>query len=211
MKVISVNIGKKKTVKWQGKAVETGIFKFPVSEAIFLGTEDVVGDDVIDRKYHGGVDKACYAYGAEAYHFWEPYYPEATSSFGAFGENLTIENFLEEHVFIGDHYQIGDAIVEVSQPRQPCMKLGIRFENQKIVKDFINAPYPGAYLRILKEGFVQKGDKCSLIHRPKNSISLAEVHSLFGKTKAADLAQKAIATEALAESCRIDLKRIYSL
>ncbi|MGK0384868.1 MAG: MOSC domain-containing protein YiiM [Bacteroidia bacterium] len=98
MKVKSVNRGEARLVDWRGKKVSTGIFKYPVEGAIFLGTEDVVDDDVVDRKYHGGVDKAVYAYSADHYPFWKEQYPALDWSLGMFGENLTIEGLDESRM-----------------------------------------------------------------------------------------------------------------
>src|SRR5690606_29793566 len=127
MKVISTNGGERRSVRWSGKMYETGIFKFPVKEGISLGFSDVVGDAVVDRKYHGGEDKACYAFSKDEYSFWENRYPKIEFTDGMFGENLTIEGLNETELFIGDTFQIGDAIIQVSEPRQPCVKLNIRF------------------------------------------------------------------------------------
>ena len=95
MKVVSVNIGEKRTVNYKGKIVETGIFKSPVETPIFLGETGVETDAVIDRRYHGGIDKAVYAYSQNHYAYWKKIYPELDWKFGMFGENLTISN-LEE-------------------------------------------------------------------------------------------------------------------
>ena len=137
MLVKSVNIGNKQDVLWNGKTVSTGIFKKSVL-SIKLGKEDVDLDDVVDRKYHGGIDKACYIYSFNHYAFWQKLYPNVELNFGMFGENITIEGLNEKTVYIGDIYRIGGATVKVTQPRQPCFKLGVRFSDQKIIKQFIN-------------------------------------------------------------------------
>lgn len=212
LKVISTNIGKKESVNWKGKIVETGIFKKPVQEAIYLGQTDVEKDNVIDRKYHGGIDKACYAYSSNHYNFWKEQFPEVDLTFGAFGENLTIEGLDENQINIGDQFQIGEeVIVEVAQPRQPCMKLGIRFNDQKVVKTFINENFPGVYFRVLKEGRVASGDKLIPHKESIDNLSLAEVHSLLSKNKNVDLAKKAILMNKLADSYKEDIKRVYNL
>jgi MOSC domain-containing protein YiiM len=211
LKVVSVNIGKKKSVNWKGKQVETGIFKYAVSQPIFLGKEDVKNDDVIDRKYHGGIDKACYIYSADHYPFWKEKYPDADTQWGAFGENITIENLDESQIFIGAQYNLGEAIVEISQPRQPCFKLGIRFENPLIVKDFFQSKFPGIYLRVIKEGNVKKGDSMQLISTPKNGVTVLEVHSLFNSNRQNyELSKKEIAEEKLAINYKKDLIKMFS-
>lgn len=211
MKVISVNIGKKRSVDWKGKQVETGIFKYAVNHPIFLGKEDVLKDDVVDRKYHGGVDKACYLYSKDHYPFWKEKYPDADTQWGAFGENITIENLDESKIFIGAQYQLGTAKVEISQPRQPCFKLGIRFENPMIVKDFFQSKFPGIYIRILEEGSVNVGDNMTLISSPSDGITVADVHSLFNVNKEnKTLGKKAIEENKLAINYKKDLIKMFS-
>lgn len=179
MKVIAVNIGERRTIKWRGKDVETGIFKYPVEGHITLEAEDVVDDDVIDRKYHGGRDKACYIFSADHYDYFKKLYPELEFQPGMFGENITVEGLNESDMHLGDIYQLGDAKVAISQPREPCFKLGARFETQKILKQFINAPYPGAYLRIIEIGKVKAGDEMKLIQKGHSTANLAEVYRLL--------------------------------
>jgi MOSC domain-containing protein YiiM len=178
MKVKSVNIGNKKEVKWKGKKVFTGIYKFSTEE-IFLDFEEVKLDEVVDRKYHGGIDKACYIYSANHYKFWSTLYPNLDFIDGMFGENITISDLDESKIFIGDIYKLGDATVQVTQPRQPCFKLGIRFGNQKIIKQFINQPYPGIYLKVIERGKVKKGDYFQLIERQHDSLSVVEIWDLL--------------------------------
>lgn len=212
MKIISTNIGQRREVNWKGKILETGIFKSPVNTSIYLGTTDVKDDQVIDRKHHGGIDKACYAYSADHYSFWSSIFPNVDMTHGAFGENLTIEGLNENEIKIGDQYQIGkDVIVEVSQPRQPCLKLGIRFNDQKIVKHFINEPFSGVYLRIIQEGNVENGDVFKLVHRVDQNLNVAQVHSLLSKDKNVELAKIAILMDELASSYKQDIQRIYQL
>lgn len=212
LKVISTNIGEKRSIDWKGKIVETGIFKKPTHEAIYLGQTDVEKDKVVDRKHHGGIDKACYAYSSDHYPFWQEQFPDVDFTFGAFGENLTIEGLDESKINIGDQFKIGEeVIVEVAQPRQPCMKLGIRFNDQKVVKRFINENFPGVYFRVLNEGWVVSGDTIIPHKESKSNLSLVEVHSLLSKNKNEDLAKKAILMDELAFSYKEDIKRVYKL
>lgn len=175
MKVISVNIGKMKKVQWKNKTYETGIYKFPVKESIFLGKEDVVGDAVIDRNYHGGFDKAVYAYSENHYTFWKKLYPDLEFNYGMFGENLTISNLLEEEICVGSIYQLGGAKIQVTKPRQPCVKLGIRFQDAKVIKQFWNSTKSGIYFKVLETGKVAINDVLILLEEAKNTPSIAEV------------------------------------
>jgi len=176
MKVISVNIGNKKIVRWKNKIYETGIYKFPVDLAIFLGKEDVKNDSVVDRKYHGGIDKAVYAYGENHYAFWQKLYPDLKFNYGMFGENLTVTNLLEEEINIGDIYQLGGAKIMVSKVREPCVKLGIRFQDVKIIKQFWNTTKCGVYFKVLEMGEVNKNDVFIPLEKAINTPSVAEVY-----------------------------------
>ena len=112
MKVISLNIAKPTEISWRGKAITTGIYKSSVAGPIFLDKEGLENDAVIDRKYHGGMDQAVYAYGHNHYQFWKELYPLLTFSNGFFGENLTVSNLDETKIQVGDIYELGETIVK---------------------------------------------------------------------------------------------------
>lgn len=176
MIVKSVNIGKKRVVNYKGKIVETGIFKSPVNTPIFLGEEDVVNDAVIDRRYHGGIEKAVYAYSEQHYEYWKALYPNLDWNYGMFGENLTISNLEETAICVGSQYKLGEAIIEVTKPREPCSKLGIVFGTQKVVKQFWNSTKSGVYFKVLQTGNVSKGDVLILLKKAENTPSIADVY-----------------------------------
>jgi MOSC domain-containing protein YiiM len=210
MIVISTNIGEPKTIVWHGKKVQTGIYKFPVDHPIFLGTEDVENDHVMDRKYHGGVDKACYLYSADHYTWWKEFYPELEMPWGMFGENLTVEGLHENEINVGDIFEIGEAVVQTTQPRQPCYKLGIRFQNPKVVKQFVESGFPGVYVRVLKNGMVKTGEKM-ILKEKSNSISIQKVFELlYTDNFQEELLKQALNNPFLAESCRRDLLKRWS-
>ncbi|MDO9613211.1 MAG: MOSC domain-containing protein [Bacteroidota bacterium] len=209
MQVLSANIAQPTTIQWRGQEVLTGIYKYAVETAIFLNSEDVDNDHVLDRRYHGGIDKACYLYSADHYPFWKDKFPELKWEWGMFGENLTVKGLNESDVRIGDRFQIGGAIVQVSQPRQPCFKLGVRFGDQKVVDDFWNSPFPGVYVRILQPGNVAKGDQFTLLESNQDSLSVDQVFSVFRRKRTdIDLIKKAIDEPFLAESCRKDIQKL---
>lgn len=183
MRVVSTNIGEKISFDWNGKKIETGIFKNPVQHSISLGQTDVKGDVVTDRENHAGIDKACYFYGANHYSFWKDKYPKLDFEFGMFGENITLDFVDETIIRIGNIYQIGNAIVQVSEPRIPCFKLGYKFNNQGVIKEFINSSYSGFYVRVLKEGEVKTGDEFELIEQNKNDFSVEDAFSLLSYNK----------------------------
>ncbi|MBA4410431.1 MAG: MOSC domain-containing protein [Bacteroidota bacterium] len=209
MQIISTNIAQPLTIEWRGQQIQTGIYKYGVETPIFLGKEDVENDHVLDRRYHGGEDKACYLYSADHYPFWKTKYPDLDWQWGMFGENLTVRGLDESEIYIGDTYQFGEAVIQVSQPRQPCFKLGFRFGNQKVVDDFWSLPYPGFYVRVLQPGKVQKGNEFVLLDRDTDCLSVSQVFSIFRSIPTdRKLIQKAIENQFLAESCRRDIQKI---
>ena len=208
MKVIATNIAKIKEISYQGKNVKTGIYKYPVAKGIYLGEQDVQDDNVVDRRFHGGKDKACYLYGMVAYSFWKQEYPDLEWNYGMLGENLTVLGLDERLMRIGEQYKIGEAIIEVSQPRQPCYKLGIRFGSQSIIKKFINTTYSGVYVRVLKNGWVKPEDAMELILEKPENPSIAEVfYCLYQSELKSSLLDKVLNCEELPENNKKDIQR----
>jgi len=208
MQIISTNIAKPKTILWRGQQVKTGIYKTPTTKPIFLGKEDVQGDEVSDRKHHGGEYKACYLFSADHYPYWENLYPNLDWNWGMLGENLTVSGLDETKIYIGDIYKIGTALVQITQPREPCYKFGIKFGTQQVLKQFIQHGRPGTYVKILKEGFVRTNDSIILVESKKNSLTIAQFFNLlFAEDKDLGLLKLAINNEALPEKKREKLKK----
>jgi len=208
MKIISTNIGKATTFLWNGREEQTGIFKYPTDEPLFLSKMDVLKDTVIDREHHAGINKACYLFPSDHYPYWKGMYPELNWDWGMFGENLTVEGLDESIMRIGDIYKIGNAIVQVSQPREPCYKLGVRFGNAKILKEFIDYGYSGTYVRILEEGEVKNGEELILQEKSENTLTVKECFQIIlAKQKDPVLLQKAINNPSLPEYKRDRLKK----
>ena len=198
MQVTSTNIAQPTIILYRGKKVTTGIYKTPTQEPIYLGKSDVKGDEVTDRKYHGGEFKACYLFSEDHYAYWKNLYPNLDWNWGMFGENLTINGLDETKIMIGDVYKIGSALVQITEPREPCFKLGVKFGSQKVVKQFVNHGYPGTYVRVLEEGFVKTGDVFTLIEPGKNSLTTAQFYNLlFSKDKNQEHLALAVENEAL--------------
>lgn len=186
----------------------TGIYKYPVDEPLYLDTEDVQGDTVVDRKYHGGTYKACYLFSADNYPYWKEKYPLLDWNWGMFGENLTMQGLDESELRIGSTYKLGNALVQITQPREPCYKLGIRFGNQDILKQFVDHGLPGTYVRVLEPGNVSVGDTMELVEESTNPLSVQQFyHLLFAKTKDQDVLQMAIQNDALPLRKREKLKK----
>lgn len=178
MKIISTNIGKPTSFLWNGKEEKTGIYKVPTDQAIYLTKNDVMSDEISNRLNHGGYYKACYVFSAEQYPYWKNLYPELDWTWGMFGENLTLAGFDEKQVYLGDIYRVGEALVQVSQYREPCYKLGVKFGSQQVIRQFIAHGYGGTYLSILEEGYVEVGQKFTLEDRPETTLSVADLFQL---------------------------------
>ena len=176
MKIIATNIGEKREVNWKGKLVTTGIYKSPTTEPIFLDTEDVRGDSLCDRENHGGIDQAVYGYSLAYYEYWKPLYPNLEWTVGGmFGENLTIDVLDETKIHVGDQFKIGEEVViEATKSRQPCMKLGVRFNDMKIVKQFWRTNMPGVYFKVIHKGNVKAGDTLKQIKSCPENITIAQ-------------------------------------
>jgi MOSC domain-containing protein YiiM len=182
MKVISVNIGEKEKLIYKGEEIITGILKYPVDKFISLGKEDVVDDSVVDRRYHGGEDQAVYAYSKNHYNYWSALFPNLDWHFGMFGENLTITNLDETEICVGNVYNLGETIIEVTKPRTPCKKLGIVFKTQHFLKQFWNTTKSGIYFKVIKIGKVAINDELILIRSIKNSPTISEVYNAKKKS-----------------------------
>lgn len=176
MKIIATNIGEKREIDWKGKMVTTGIYKFPIDTPVFLDIETVKEDTICNREVHGGIDQAVYGYSLKHYSFWKEKYPNLEWSYGMFGENLTIDDLDETKIHVGDTYKVGECIVEVTKPRQPCMKLGVRFNDMKIVKQFWNTTMSGVYFKILQTGNVQSGDVFEQIKSCPENPTIADIY-----------------------------------
>jgi MOSC domain-containing protein YiiM len=201
MKILSVNVGLPREVSWQGKLVTTGIFKEPLDGPVMMRTLNLDGDGQADLTVHGGASKAVYAYPSEHYDYWRAELPGVDLPWGMFGENFTTEGLLEEAVYIGDKFRIGETEVMVTEPRMPCYKLGIKFGRADIIKRFLASRRTGFYFAVAREGTVSAGDAAELVGREQQEISVADITRLYAFEKN-DLKslRRAIEVEALPEN-----------
>ena len=207
MKIISTNTAKPTTFIWNDKEVVTGIYKTPTDRPIYLGKECVKGDEVSDRKVHGGEFKACYLFSADHYGYWKALYPNLNWDWGMFGENLTVSGLDEKNIHIGDVYKLGDALTQITQPREPCFKFAHKFGSPDALKQFIEHGNPGTYVRVLKEGHVKTGDTLTLVESATNSLSVFDFFTLlFAKEKNQMVLKAAIQNESIPTSKRNKLK-----
>lgn len=177
MKLLSVNVSKPIPAPVDGKSYQTGIYKAAVAGRVWLSRLNLAGDGQADLKNHGGPDRAVYCYPQENYAFWAAELDRDDFRFGQFGENLTLQGLLENVVCIGDSYRIGEALIQVSQPRVPCYKLADKMGLPGFAKTFLRANRPGFYARVLEEGWVAAGDSIALVDADPLRMTVAEVNS----------------------------------
>jgi len=204
VKILSVNVGLPREVEWRGKAVRTSIFKSPVAGRVKVTKLNIAGDKQSDLSVHGGADKAVYVYPAGHYGFWRAEVPGVELSWGAFGENLTVEGALDEgRVQIGDRFRAGSAEFIVTQPRMPCFKLGIRFNRPDMVKRFLHSRRTGFYFAVTREGELGTGDSFDLVAKGEGGVTVADIVELYAADAAnQELLRKATELSALPESWR---------
>jgi MOSC domain-containing protein YiiM len=183
----------------------TATYKEPVTGAVWLGREGFEGDEQADRRFHGGVDKAALVYSADHLKPWEKTF-FTDLPYGAFGENISVSGVVEADVCVGDIYTLGEARVEVSQPRQPCWKQARRWRIHDLVVQMNRTGRTGWYLRVLREGLVKAGDRFVLEERPCSDWTVSRAHQLMHFKKHDSEGARALAAcPALSESWRSEM------
>ncbi len=184
----------------------TAIFKKPVAGPVQAGWLGLAGDSQADARHHGGRDKAILAYSADHFPAWRQHPLLTGMTGGGFGENLTISGLTEEGVCIGDGWRIGDVLVEVTQPRQPCWKLARRWQAPDLVKQVVANGYTGWYLRVLEEGVLQAGQEVTLEHRRHPEWTIAAANAvMYDKRMPQESIRSLIALPELSEAWKDEL------
>src|SRR5229473_8026520 len=196
-KVLSVNVGGPREFEYGGRPAQSAIWKLPAVGRIAARGVNLAGDDQADRKAHGGPDKAIYAYAIEDTRWWERELGRSLS-YGEFGENLTSEGIEVNDALVGERWAIGTAVFEVSEPRVPCWRLGVRMNDKMFPRRFTEALRPGTYLRIVVEGEVGAGDEIRVVERPAHDLTIREVFRIY--TRDRDEAQRLLAVPQMSES-----------
>jgi len=174
-RILSINIAtESKAQSWTESGNRTGIDKRSVEGLVLFGNDCVAGDNVVDRKHHGGYDKAVYAYASEDGQWWEEKIGREIHP-GIFGENLTTTGIDVSGAVIGERWQIGDLLLEVAEPRIPCRVFAGFWNRSTLIKEFTEANRPGAYLRIIEEGMAERGALIEVISRPDHGITIADI------------------------------------
>jgi MOSC domain-containing protein YiiM len=198
-KVLAVNVGMPREFEYDGHPARSAIWKSPVAGRIAARGVNLAGDEQADREAHGGPDKAVYAYAVEDARWWEREVGRSLA-YGAFGENLTTEGIEVNDALVGERWEVGSALLEVSQPRVPCWRLGVRMNDKRFPRRFTKALRPGAYLRIVVEGELGAGDAIRVVERPDHDLTIRDVFRIY--TRDRHEAGRLLAVPRLSESWR---------
>ncbi|HSZ53742.1 MAG TPA: MOSC and FAD-binding oxidoreductase domain-containing protein [Caulobacteraceae bacterium] len=202
-RLLSVNVGLPRDILWRGRTVHTGIWKAPVSGRCRVGRLNVEGDGQGDLAGHGGEQRAVFAYQIESYRYWQERLGRSDFVYGQFGENFTIEGLADDEVCIGDRYRIGAALLEVTQPRVTCYRVGIRMDHPQMPALLTSSGRPGFYLRVLEEGDVAAGDPIALVARGPQGMTVTKVNALlYSSSHPRDQLERALRIPALSQGWR---------
>jgi MOSC domain-containing protein YiiM len=200
--IVSINVGKPMNLVFNGKELRTGINKKPVTEPIFLSFLHFDGDGQADLIHHGGKDKAVCVYPYDHYAYWEKELGRKLEA-AAFGENLTVKGLEEEDVCVGDMFQLGEAVVQVSQPRQPCYKLAKKYNVEDLPLRVQKTGYTGFYFRVLKEGWVTKESRLQLLSRHPLGVTVSFAnHIMYHDKYNQEGIERILSVQELSESWR---------
>lgn len=212
MEIISTNTGKPTTFRWKGKDVITGIYKSPQPEGIYLDPGGVRNDHIGNPAVHGGTLKAIYMFAADEYPYWQRQFKRPEWGYGLFGENLSVHGLDESALRMGAVYRLGEAVIRITTPREPCYKLGVRFGNQGIIDRFIQRGRPGAYGQVIEPGGVRPGDRMTLLEAREENPDIASFFRLiYAREKDPQILAGALDTDMLPDKMRKRLRRWQNL
>ncbi len=202
-RLLSVNVGLPRDIAWKGYTVHTGVWKHPVRGRCRVGRLNLQGDGQGDLAGHGGEHRAVFVYQIESYRYWQERLKRTDFVDGQFGENFTVEGLPDDAVCIGDRYQIGTALFEVTQPRVTCYRVGIRLNEPRMPAFLTSSGRPGFYFRVLREGEVAAGDEIVKVGEVIECMTVAEINTLlYLPNHARDRLERALRIEALSPGWR---------
>jgi ferredoxin-NADP reductase/MOSC domain-containing protein YiiM len=178
-RLLSVNVGLPKDIDWRGKTVHTAIWKEPVQGRRTVRRLNIEGDGQGDLEGHGGEHRAVMVYQIDSYRYWEGHFGRKFTTYGQFGENLTVDGLPDNEVCVGDRYQIGGALLEVTQPRVTCYRVGIRMDEPLMASLLVAHHRPGFYLRVLREGDIGAGDEIVKVSTGPEQMTVTEIDALL--------------------------------
>jgi ferredoxin-NADP reductase/MOSC domain-containing protein YiiM len=177
--LLSVNVGMPQDVTWHGRTVHTGVWKKPVNGPRMVRRLNVDGDGQGDLAGHGGEQRAVFVYQIESYRYWQEQLGRDDFEHGQFGENFTVQGLADDQVCIGDRYQIGGVVLEVTQPRVTCFRVGIRMDDPQMPALLVSHHRPGFYFRVLTEGTVEAGQEIIKLASGPEGMTVAEMDALL--------------------------------
>src|SRR5271163_2354411 len=202
-RLLSVNVGLPRDIAWKCRTVHTGVWKNPVAGRCRVGQLNLEGDGQGDLAGHGGEHRAVFLYQIESYRYWQEQLKRSDFVYGQFGENFTVEELPDDVVCIGDRYQIGGALFEVTQPRVTCYRVGIRMNEPRMAALLTGSGRPGFYFRVLREGEVGAGDEIVKVGEAGERMTIAEINALlYLPPHPRDRLERALRIEALARGWR---------
>src|SRR6201997_583938 len=208
-RLLSVNVGLPRDIEWKGRIVHTGIWKDPVHGRCRVSRLNLDGDGQGDLVGPGGEQQAVFVYQIESYRYWQQQLKRSDFVHGQFGENFTIEGLPDDVVCIGDRYQIGSALFEVTQPRVTCYRVGIRMNEPRMPALLTSSGRPGFYFRVLREGEVGAGDEIVKVGEANERMTVAEINALlYSPDHARDRLQRALRIEALSPGWRASFEAL---
>ncbi|WP_431210079.1 MOSC domain-containing protein [Puia sp. P3] len=210
MKVLSINVSLPKEVDWQGRRVLTSIFKEPVAGRRRVARLNIDGDGQSDLMAHGGEHRAVFVYQKESYEYWSTVLGRSDLHYGQFGENLTVEGLADAEVCIGDRYQIGTVVFEVTQPRVTCYKVALSTGVREMPSLLVSHKRPGFYFRVIVEGEIGVGDEIVKVAGGNGQMTVAEVDGLlYSNAHPADRLRVALDVGVLSAGWRGSLQALY--
>jgi ferredoxin-NADP reductase/MOSC domain-containing protein YiiM len=202
-RLLSVNVGLPRDIEWKGRTVHTGIWKNAASGRCRARRLNLEGDGQGDLAGHGGEQRAVFVYQIESYRYWQEQLKRADFVYGQFGENFTIEGLPDDAACIGDRYQIGSAMFEITQPRVTCYRVGIRMNEPRMAALLTGSGRPGFYFRVLQEGDVGAGDEIVKVGEADERMTVAEINALlYSPNHPQDRLERALRIEPLSRGWR---------
>src|SRR5499425_3039028 len=208
-RLLSVNVGLPRDIEWKGRTVHTGTWKEQVIGRRRVNRLNLDGDGQGDLAGHGGEQRAVFVYQIESYRYWQEQLRRSDFAYGQFSENFTVEGLPDDAVCIGDRYQIGSAVFEVTQPRVTCYRVGIRMNEPRMPALLTSCGRPGFYFRVLQEGEVGAGDEIEKVSEGRERMTVAEINALlYSPNHPHDRLERALRIEALSPGWRASFEAL---
>ncbi len=202
MRIAAVNCAQPQDFVAAQQVVNTAIIKQSIHQPVLVTQLGLVGDGQADQTLHGGIHRAVYAYATENYAYWRERLQRPEIGPGRFGENLTTSGLLDHSVHIGDIYRIGRAVLEVTQPRTTCFKLGISLQLPEFPQLFVESRRVGFFMRVISAGEVGVDDRIECVHQDQDSLTIPEISRIYQNARDYSGAERALRVAALAPEWR---------